>query len=243
MLQAIAHAADIQTVMRRAADGHSVWPISLLGKALCRCGYPGPSFRNALAGILTRIEVEIVIVLIWPQASWCCPSDGWLSELSPGLGGAGGWRRIGSASTKRLVHSADGIHTPNGQKLCRSYNGDTHHPARRPHPSDRAATATLAATMSQSIPAWIGPVEFGTLGRMVTVRCPSRPGARGAGCGRCVGIGSESLACRSARCRPAGAGAEAENGSSVQERWAGCWIRPDLVANSRMRRTISRLAA
>ena len=30
-----------------------------------------------------------------------------------------------------------------------------------------------AATMSQSIPAWIGPVEFGTLGRMVTARCPS----------------------------------------------------------------------
>lgn len=27
--------------------------------------------------------------------------------------------------------------------------------------------------MSQSIPDRIGPVEFGTLGRMVTVRCPS----------------------------------------------------------------------
>jgi transposase len=61
MLQAIVHAADIQD-----RDGGALLMATLFGlfpflvKLYADGGYQGPEFRNALAGILTRIEVEIV---------------------------------------------------------------------------------------------------------------------------------------------------------------------------------------
>ena len=100
------HAADIQD-----RDGGALLMATLFGlfpflvKLYADGGYQGPEFRNALAGILTRIEVEIVKRPDMATGFVVLPKRWVVERTLAGLGGAGGWRRIGNASIKRLVHS------------------------------------------------------------------------------------------------------------------------------------------
>ena len=118
MLQAIVHAADIQD-----RDGGALLMATLFGlfpflvKLYADGGYQGPEFRNALAGILTRIEVEIVKRPDMATGFVVLPKR-WVVERT--LAWLGRCRRLGEGlgmpQSKGSHVPAHGIHTPYGQK-------------------------------------------------------------------------------------------------------------------------------
>jgi len=109
-MHAIVHGADVQD-----RDGGVLLTATLFGlypfllKLYADGGYQGAQFQDALAAILTRVNVEIVKRSDQAQRFVVLPNDGSSSEPSPGSDDAEGSPRIGSASIARRSLSSSSL--------------------------------------------------------------------------------------------------------------------------------------